>query len=110
MAEKDFFQKVFIVCRQIPKGKITTYGTIAQAIGSPQSARMIGWALHKSFSLEHPINAHRVLNRHGMLSGKKAFGSPTIMQQLLESEGHIVRNDTLIGFEKALWIPDNLIE
>ena len=105
MSEKDFFQRVYDLCRLIPYGRVTTYGAVAKAIGSPQSARMVGWALNKSISLENPVPAHRVLNRNGMLSGKKAFGNPTLMQELLEQEGHIVENDAVIDFEKALWSP-----
>ena len=105
MAEKDFFQKVFDVCRQIPYSKITTYGAIAKAIGSPQSARMVGWALNKSSHLELPVPAHRVLNRNGMLSGKKAFINPNLMQELLEQEGHKVENDTVVDFDKVMWLP-----
>ena len=104
MAEQDFFQRVYKFCRLIPYGRLTTYGAVAKAIGSPQSARMVGWALNKSSNLESPVPAHRVLNRNGMLSGKKAFGNPELMQELLEQEGHIVENDTVVGFEKVLWI------
>lgn len=105
MAEQDFFLRVYEYCRQVPYGKITTYGTIAKAIGSPQSARMVGWALNKTSSLENPVPAHRVLNRNGMLSGKKAFGNLNLMQELLEQEGHLIQNDTVIDFKKALWTP-----
>jgi len=105
MAEKDFFERVFEVCRQIPNGKVTTYGLVARAIGSPQSARMVGWALNKSSNLEHPVPAHRVLNRNGMLSGKKAFGNPDFMQELLEQEGHKVKDDAVVDFEAVLWTP-----
>jgi methylated-DNA-protein-cysteine methyltransferase-like protein len=109
VGEKDFFEKVYEVCRQIPKGKVTTYGMLAKAIGSPQAARMVGWALNKSSNLEYPVPAHRVLNRNGILSGKKAFGNPKLMQELLEQEGHTVIDDALVNFEMVLWIP-KLIE
>ena len=103
MEEIDFFQRVYEVCRQIPYGKVTTYGAVAKAIGSPQSARMVGWALNKSTHLESPVPAHRVLNRNGMLSGKKAFANPNLMQELLEQEGHRIENDTVVDFVKVLW-------
>lgn len=101
----SFFIKVFHVCKQIPRGKVTTYGAIARAIGSPQSARMVGWAMNKSFSYPEPIPAHRVLNRIGMLSGKKAFDSPTLMQELLEQEGIPIKDDQVQDFKKYLWEP-----
>jgi len=104
--EKDFFLRVFDICRQIPNGKVTTYGIVAKAIGSPQSARMVGWALNKSSNLEYPVPAHRVLNRNGMLSGKKAFGNPNLMQELLEQEGHKVEDDAVVDFEEVLWYPE----
>ena len=101
----NFFIKVFHVWKQIPRGKVTTYGAIARAIGSPQSARRVGWGMNKSFSYTEPIPAHRVLNRIGMLSGKKAFGSPTLMQELLEQEGIPIKDDQVQDFEKYLWEP-----
>ncbi len=102
---KDFFTKVFQVCKEIPRGKVTSYGAIARAIGSPQSARMVGWAMNKSFSYKESIPAHRVVNRIGMLSGKKAFGNPDLMQQLLEQEGIPVIDDQVQDFEKYFWEP-----
>jgi len=106
MPEEDsFFDKVFQICEQIPRGRVSSYGAIAKAIGSPQSARMVGWAMNKSFSYSKPIPAHRVLNRMGMLSGKKAFGSPDMMQRLLEQEGVPVENDQVVDFDKYFWDP-----
>jgi len=110
MNNPDFFQKVYHVCRQLPYGKVTTYGAVAKAIGSPMASRMVGWALNKSSSLENPVPAHRVLNRMGMLSGKKAFGNTDLMAELLLQEGHKVVNDTVVDFEKSFWQPDNLLE
>ena len=108
MKEEDhFFTKVFQVCQQIPRGRVTSYGAIAKAIGSPQSARMVGWAMNKSFSYGESIPAHRVLNRIGMLSGKKAFGDPSLMRQLLEQEGIPVKDDQVQNFEKYFWDPND---
>jgi len=103
--EKNFFTKVFEVCSQIPRGKVTSYGAIARAIGSPQAGRMVGWAMNKSFSYKTNIPAHRVVNRVGMLSGKKAFGSPDLMQQLLEQEGVPVKNNQVQDFQDYFWDP-----
>ncbi len=108
MDNLDFFEKVYFVCRQIPYGKITTYGAVAKAVGSPMASRMVGWALNKSSSLVKPVPAHRVLNRMGILSGKKAFGDPNIMADLLIQEGHTVIDDRVIDFKESLWIPDVL--
>ena len=106
--ESSFFTKVFQVCQQIPRGRVTSYGAIAKAIGSPQSARMVGWAMNKSFTYGEEIPAHRVLNRMGMLTGKKAFGNPNLMQQLLEQEGIPVKNDQVQNFEKYFWDPNEI--
>jgi len=106
--ESSFFTKVFQVCQQIPRGRVTSYGAIAKAIGSPQSARMVGWAMNKSFTYGEEIPAHRVLNRMGMLTGKKAFGNTNLMQQLLEQEGIPVKNDQVQNFEKYFWDPNEI--
>ena len=113
MNEKDnFFEKVYAITRQIPYGRVTTYGAIARCIGSPQSARMVGWALNKSFSVHGKdfIPAHRVINRQGMLTGKMHFGGPETMKELLESEGIQVENDRVINFTKLFWDPGKELE
>jgi methylated-DNA-protein-cysteine methyltransferase-like protein len=82
----DFFERVFKIVEQIPAGKVTTYGTIARILGIKSSARMVGWALNsKRGSLDLPC--HRVVNRNGELTGKLHFATPTLMRELLESEG-----------------------
>ncbi|MDR6299443.1 MGMT family protein [Mesonia maritima] len=105
MAKNDnFFEKVYQVTRNIPYGKVTTYGTIAKAIGSAKSARMVGYAMNNAANLED-VPAHRVVNRNGILTGKHHFSGTNLMQQLLESEGIEVRNNTVQDFEKHFWKP-----
>lgn len=105
-AEKSsFFELVYEVARQIPKGKVTTYGAIAAALGTKLSARMVGWAMNGAHTLHEKVPAHRVVNRNGMLSGKMHFGTPTKMQELLEKEGIAVKEDRIIDFEKHFWNP-----
>ncbi len=101
----SFFEKVYQVASLIPYGRVTSYGAIAAYLGSKGSARMVGWAMNASHSSVNPIPAHRVVNRNGCLTGKHHFGSPDIMQQLLESEGLKVEEDTIIDFEKYFWDP-----
>ncbi len=103
--DKNFFQKVYNVTRQIPCGRITTYGAIAKFIGSPQSSRMVGWALNSISFSEDFIPAHRVVNRIGLLTGKHHFRYETLMQELLESEGIKVENDQIVDFENLFWDP-----
>jgi methylated-DNA-protein-cysteine methyltransferase-like protein len=101
----NFFEKVYCVARQIPFGRVTSYGAIAKVLGSAQSARMVGWAMNASHNLED-VPAHRVVNRLGLLTGKHHFDGTTLMQQLLESEGIIVVNNQIIDFDKVFWTPE----
>lgn len=103
-----FFERVYGVVRKIPPGRVSSYGAIARAIGSPQAGRMVGWAVNQSFSGGEFLPAHRVVNRNGQLTGKHHFGGSDIMQQLLESEGIIVENDQVVDFDKKFWDPMKL--
>jgi|SRR5690606_1639614 len=103
--EKNFYERVYELVRQIPEGRVTSYGAIAKVLGSAGSARMVGYALRSSFSAFPPVPAHRVVNRIGLLSGKSAFGSLTMMEQLLENEGIKIENDQVINFDKLFWEP-----
>ena len=106
MAKQDsFFERVFKVVAEIPFGRVTSYGAIGNYLGSKGSARMVGWAMSASHTASLDIPAHRVLNRKGVLTGKQHFGSPKLMQQLLESEGIVVENDQVVDFEKHFWDP-----
>lgn len=105
MADLNFFEKVYEVVRLIPEGRVTTYGAIARLIGSPQSARMVGWALNSTKQLPEWIPAHRVVNRNGLLTGKMHFQNNNIMIELLESEGITIENDKIIDFKNVLWDP-----
>ncbi|KGO90484.1 MGMT family protein [Flavobacterium suncheonense] len=101
----NFFERVYVVARQIPYGKVTSYGAIAKALGAARSARMVGWAMNASH-LQDDIPAHRVVNRNGVLTGKHHFDGTNLMQQLLESEGIKVKNNQIVDFEKHFWTPE----
>ncbi len=101
----SFFEQVFEVVKQIPKGRVTSYGAIAEYLGTRGSARMVGWAMNASHSTSDSIPAHRVVNRNGMLTGKQHFGGPEVMKQLLESEGIVVIDDQIIDFQQLFWDP-----
>jgi methylated-DNA-protein-cysteine methyltransferase-like protein len=103
MSEKTFFQRVYEVTKQIPKGRVSSYGAIAKCISSPQASRMVGWALNKVNTFD--VTAHRVVNRKGMLTGKFHFDGITLMQQLLENEGIRVVDNQVQDFEKVFWDP-----
>lgn len=101
---EGFFEQVYSVVRQVPYGKVTTYGAIANFLSSSGSARMVGWAMNASHAYID-IPAHRVVNRSGLLTGKHHFQGTNLMQQLLENEGIQVVNNQVVDFEKHLWIP-----
>ena len=102
--EENFFERVYAIARQIPHGRVTSYGAIAKALGTARSARMVGWAMNASHNRED-IPAHRVVNRKGILSGKHHFQVTNLMQQLLESEGIEVVDNQIVDFDKVFWEP-----
>lgn len=104
MESKNSFNDVYDVVRQIPVGRATSYGSIANFLGSKLSARMVGWAMNACHGMPD-VPAHRVVNRNGVLSGKHFFGSPTAMQELLEKDGILVKNDKIVDFKKVYWDP-----
>lgn len=110
MAKKDskenFFQNVYEVVQLIPRGRVTSYGAIANYLGAKGSARMVGWALIAA----HPfagskVPTHRVVNRSGLLTGKHNFEEPNAMQERLEQDGVQVENDRVVNFEQLFWDP-----
>ncbi len=103
--EDNFFERVYTIAKQIPYGRVTSYGAIAKALGAARSARMVGWAMNASHTMED-IPAHRVVNRKGILSGKHHFQGTNLMQQLLESEGVKVIDNQIVDFEKVFWEPE----
>ena len=103
--EYSFFEDVYAVVRQVPKGRVTTYGAIANFLGTKLSARMVGWAMNSAHSAKPKVPAHRVVNRNGMLSGKAHFATPTLMEELLAKEKIPVIEDTIENFEKLFWDP-----
>ena len=100
----DFFQRVYIVVKKIPFGKVTSYGAIANYLGSPQSSRVVGWAMNNSHS-NNDIPAHRVVNRKGMLTGKHHFPGSNLMEELLQNEGIKIKNNIIVDFENLFWDP-----
>ena len=101
----DFYERVYELVRQIPIGRVTSYGAIARYLGSASSSRMVGWAMNLSHHQQVYVPAHRVVNRNGLLTGKIHFGSPDEMQELLENEGIKIENDCVTDFDKLYWDP-----
>lgn len=105
--ESNFFEKVYEVAKQIPYGRVTSYGAIAKFLGAARSARMVGWAMNASHAMEE-IPAHRVVNRKGLLTGKFHFDGTNLMQQLLESEGIKVVDNQIVDFDNCFWDPQQI--
>ncbi|HEY4061763.1 MAG TPA: MGMT family protein [Puia sp.] len=103
--DDSFFDLVYEVVRQIPKGRVTSYGAIGACLGTRLSARMVGWALRTAYLSEKPVPKHRVVNRVGLLSGRHHFNPPEKMQQLLEKEGVKVKDDKVVDFARLFWDP-----
>jgi methylated-DNA-protein-cysteine methyltransferase-like protein len=101
----SFFHKVYIVVRQVPKGRVTTYGAIANHLGTGLSSRMVGWAMNGAHGVHPPVPAHRVVNRSGLLTGRHHFPTPTLMEELLAAEGIAVIESTVQHFNKHFWDP-----
>lgn len=105
----NFFEKVYEVAAQIPFGRVTSYGAIAKYLGAARSARMVGWAMNASHN-NNDIPAHRVVNRKGLLTGKHHFDGTNLMQQLLESEGVIIKENQIQNFETVFWDPSKELQ
>ena len=103
--ERDFFADVMDVVRQIPKGRVTSYGAIAKYIGAARSARLVGYCMNGSHAVRPPVPAHRVVNSSGLLTGKHHFATPTRMANLLKKEGVKVKDDQVVDFKKKFWDP-----
>lgn len=103
--ERDFFQDVMDVVRQIPRGRVTSYGAIARYLGAARSARIVGYCMNNSHAVLPRVPAHRVVNSSGLLTGKHHFGPEDRMRKLLEKEGVRVKNDQVVDFAKKFWDP-----
>jgi methylated-DNA-protein-cysteine methyltransferase-like protein len=105
--EYSFFTDVYDVVRQIPKGRVTSYGAIANYLGTKLSARMVGWAMNTAHSAKPKVPAQRVVNRNGMLTGRFHFETPTKMEELLKKDGITIKKDTVVDFKTRFWDPAN---
>ncbi|MCF8451004.1 MAG: MGMT family protein [Taibaiella sp.] len=104
--DKDsIYTAIYDIVRCVPKGRVTSYGAVAAAIGSASGARVVGYAMNLCHNIKPKVPAHRVVNRNGMLTGKHHFSPPEKMQQLLEKEGITIRNDIVEDFERLFWDP-----
>jgi len=100
---QDFFERVWKVVAQIPRGRVTTYGHIAEYLGVKSAARTVGWALGSAKGSGLP--AHRVVNRFGALTGRMRFETPTVMEERLRNEGVQFDDDGCVLIAQHLWTP-----
>ncbi|MFD2532170.1 MGMT family protein [Gracilimonas halophila] len=105
----DFYERVYEVVAQIPQGKVTSYGAIAQYLGVASGARMVGYAMnnYQSYDLEFELPAHRVLNRLGQLTGRAHFEGDTMRERLLQ-EGIKFKEEYTVDLEGHFWDPEEL--
>lgn len=104
MTTTSYFKSVYAIVKQIPKGRVTTYGAIANCIGGKQGARVVGWALNNTTHMPEALPAHRVVNRDGLLTGKRYFWG-NAMEDMLRQEGVIIENNKIVDFETYFWDP-----
>jgi methylated-DNA-protein-cysteine methyltransferase-like protein len=112
-----FQEDVIDLVLQIPKGRVTSYGTIAKFLGHTRGARMVGWVMNNCHIINQTretqnkikIPAHRVVNRNGLLTGRHHFETPTTMQERLESENIQVKSNQIQNFEEVFWSPEQLL-
>jgi methylated-DNA-protein-cysteine methyltransferase related protein len=103
--DESFFEMVYNVVRQVPRGRVTTYGAIAACLGAKSSARMVGWAMNAAHDSRMKVPAHRVVNRTGLLTGRHHFKNPDEMQSLLEKEKVVIVNNQVKDFKNLFWDP-----
>jgi methylated-DNA-protein-cysteine methyltransferase-like protein len=103
--DDSFYDLVHEITRQIPPGRVTSYGAIAAALGTRMSARMVGWAMLTAVNAQKPVPNHRVVNRVGLLSGRHHFNPPERMQELLEKEGIVIKDNQVADFARLFWDP-----
>lgn len=108
MENSGFFERVYAVVKEIPPGRVTSYGAIATYLGGRGSARMVGWAMNAASKTEG-VPAHRVVNRNGLLTGKHHFPGTFVMQQLLEEEGVTIKDDKIVNFKAHFWDPSDAL-
>ena len=109
-AKESIYDAIYDVVRAVPKGRVTSYGAVAAAIGAASGARVVGYAMNTCSGVKPKVPAHRVVNRNGLLTGKHHFSPPEKMQQLLEKEGIKVMDDKVVAFDRLFWDPMKELE
>ncbi len=108
--KENIYDAIYDVVRAVPRGRVTSYGAVAAAIGAKSGARVVGYAMNSCGGVKPKVPAHRVVNSKGLLTGKHHFSPPEKMQQLLEKEGTKVKDDKVVDFDKKFWDPIKELE
>lgn len=103
--DANFYEQVYQIARLVPKGRVTSYGAIAKALGVANSSRMVGHAMAYAGRASPKVPAHRIVNSSGLLTGRFHFSPPSLMQELLEKEEIVVVNDKIKNFKQVFWDP-----
>ena len=103
--KENIYDVIYDVVRAIPKGRVSSYGAVAAAIGAKSGARVVGYAMNNCHGAKPKVPAHRVVNSAGLLTGKFHFSTPDLMQELLANEGITVKNDKIQDFKQHFWDP-----
>lgn len=103
MATEGFFQRVYDVVREVPVGRVVTYGQVAALVGEPRKARFVGFAMHASPGMSGGVPCHRVVFKDGSLAPGFAFGGPDEQRRLLEAEGVTFLDDSHVDMGACQW-------
>ncbi len=99
----SFFERVYDLVRQIPEGRVASYGQIARMLGEPRKARFVGFAMHASPGIAGGVPCHRVVFKDGSLAPGFAFGGPHAQHQLLAAEGIEFLDDGRVNMRTCSW-------
>ena len=101
--EESFFERSWDVVRQIPEGRVASYGQVARLMGAPRCARQVGYAMHGSPGVSGGVPCHRVVFADGSLAPGFAFGGPGEQMRMLEAEGVSFRPDGRVDMKESAW-------
>lgn len=101
----SFPDDVYAIVRGVPRGRVITYGAIAQLLGEPRKARQVGWAMAATPELKPRIPWHRVINARGEISQRHSPEAETRQRKRLEAEGVVFDADGRVDLERYLWLP-----
>lgn len=101
--DEGFFERAYDVVRQIPRGRVATYGQIAAMMGEPRKARYVGFAMHASPGVAGGVPCHRVVFADGSLAPGFAFDGPGAQRAMLEEEGVAFTPSGSVACRRCRW-------